>query len=282
MKKIIKILVGAVTVLSILLFITWQSADNQELQIHFFDIGQGDGILIRTPSQQNIVIDGGPDNSFITKLGQALPFYDQKIDLMVLTHPHDDHIFGLVEVLKRYKVKQVLYSGVLHTTDAYLEWLNQILEKEIQLKIAMAGQQFVFDEAELKVIYPIFSQKNQKVKNLNNSSVVVQLIFNEVKVLFTGDLEKEFEEEILQLTNFNLESQVIKLGHHGSDTSSSEEFVKAIDPEYAVIQVGQDNKFGHPSLRVLKRMERLGVNIYRTDIDGDIIIATDGERIWRK
>jgi len=282
MKKIIKILVGAVTVLSILLFITWQSADNQELQIHFFDIGQGDGILIRTPSQQNIVIDGGPDNSFITKLGQALPFYDQKIDLMVLTHPHDDHIFGLVEVLKRYKVKQVLYSGVLHTTDAYLEWLNQILEKEIQLKIAMAGQQFVFDEAELKVIYPIFSQKNQKVKNLNNSSVVVQLIFNEVKVLFTGDLEKEGEEEILQLTNFNLESQVIKLGHHGSDTSSSEEFVKAIDPEYAVIQVGQDNKFGHPSLRVLKRMERLGVNIYRTDIDGDIIIATDGERIWRK
>src|SRR3989338_110432 len=152
MKKIIKLLSGSILITLILSAVVFVSNQNQNLKVYFFDVGQGDGILIRTPSHQNIVIDGGPDNSFIAKLGQALPFYDRTIDLMVLTHPHDDHLFGLVEVLKRYRVKEVLYSGALHTTDAYLEWLSLIKEKEIPLKIARAGQTFIFNEVEFKVI----------------------------------------------------------------------------------------------------------------------------------
>ncbi len=282
MKKIIKILSGILIILSILLLVTWQSGSNGELEVHFFDVAQGDAILIRTSSNQNIVIDGGPDNSFITKLGQTLPFYDKTIDLMILTHPHDDHLFGLVEVLKRYKVKQILYTGVLHTTDAYLEWLEIIREKKIPLKIALAGQKFVFNEVELNVIYPFESLTNQKVENLNDSSVVVQLIYQDIKMLFMGDLEVEGEEEILQQSNASLKSQILKSGHHGSDTSSSWEFLSAVEPNFAVIQVGEDNKFGHPSRRIIKRLERLEVEIYRNDLMGDIVLITDGQGLWFK
>src|SRR3989338_9767725 len=154
MKKLFKIFIGLLLVAAVLTAVVWQSGQDQYLKVYFFDVGQGDGILIRTPSHQNIVIDGGPDNGFIAKLGQALPFYDRTIDLMVLTHPHDDHLFGLVEVLRRYEVKEVLSTGVLHTTDAYLEWLSVIQDNKINFKTARAGQTFMFAEVSLRVIYP--------------------------------------------------------------------------------------------------------------------------------
>ncbi|MBU1130625.1 MBL fold metallo-hydrolase [Patescibacteria group bacterium] len=279
MKKLLKISLGLLIVLAILLFVTYQSGTEGDLKIYFFDVGQGDGILIRTPSHQNIVIDGGPDNAFITKLGQTLPFYDKTIDLMILTHPHDDHLFGLVEVLKRYQVKQILYSGVLHSTDAYEEWLGLIKEKEIPVKIALAGQEFVFAEVKLKVIFPFEDFTNVKVDNLNNTSVVVQLIYNDIKVLFTGDLEEEGEEEILRSSIFDLQSNVIKVGHHGSNTSSSENFLQQVLPEYAIIQVGEGNKFGHPSLRTLFKLERYSAKIFRNDLNGDILLESDGQEI---
>src|SRR3989338_168164 len=154
MKRLFKISLGLLIAVAVLLTAAWFNGQDGNLQVHFFDIGQGDGILIRTPSHQNIIIDGGPDNGFIAKLGQALPFYDRTIDLMVLTHPHDDHLFGLVEVLRRYEVKEVLSTGVLHTTDAYLEWLSVIQDNKINFKTARAGQTFMFAEVSLRVIYP--------------------------------------------------------------------------------------------------------------------------------
>lgn len=274
-----KILFGFFIVISILFLVTFQSGMTGGLEVHFFDVGQGDAILIRTPANQNIIIDGGPDNSFMAKLGQALPFYDKTIDLMILTHPHDDHIFGLVEVLKRYQVNQVLYTGVLHPTQAYLDWLSIIKEKEIPLRIALAGQEFVFDEVKLKIIYPFKDFTNQKVENLNNTSIVTQLIYSDVKVLFTGDLEFEAEEGIIQSSIINPQSLVLKSGHHGSGTSSSEEFLKKIMPKYAIIMAGKDNKFGHPSLRTLARYERLNTKVFRTDLNGDILLQTNGHEV---
>src|SRR3989338_3607335 len=154
MKRLFKISLGLLIVVAVLLTVVWFTGRDSNLKVYFFDIGQGDGMLIRTPTHQNIVIDGGPDNTFITKLGQALPFYDRTIDLMVLSHAHDDHLFGLVEVLKRYRVKQVLATGVLHTTDAYLEWLSVIQDNKINFKTARAGQTFMFAEVSLRLIYP--------------------------------------------------------------------------------------------------------------------------------
>lgn len=282
MNKFIKIALCLIVVISVLFFVVWQS-DNNTLRIYFFDIGQGDGMLIRTPSGQNIVIDGGPDNGFIAKLGQALPFYNQTIDLLILTHPHDDHLLGLVEVTKRYQVKQILYSGALHSTNAYLDWLNIIKEKKIPLKIAQAGQQFFFNDLELKVIYPFINFTNQKVENLNQTSVVVQLIYHKTKVLFMADLEKEGEREIVDKYQLNsrladLKSDVIKIGHHGSGYSSTLAFLKQISPKYAIILVGQGNKFNHPASSTLAKLTILGVKIFRTDLNGDIIFKSNGRQ----
>jgi competence protein ComEC len=290
MKNLIKILTGLFLISLILVFLIYRAVNQSQLKVYFFNVGQGDGILIRTPSHQNIVIDGGPDNSFITKLGQHLPFYDRQIDLMVLTHPHDDHLFGLVEILKRYKVKQVLASGVLHTTDAYLEWLKLIKDKNIPFKIALNGQEFVFENScqgkincrpepvMLKVVYPYESLSGRKMENLNQSSVVTQLVFNQTKILFTGDLEKAGEEEILSHQT-NIESAVIKVAHHGSLTSSSDDFLKAVKPKSVIISVGLNNKFGHPSPLLISYLTGLGLKIYRTDLLGDIRLLSDGQKI---
>ena len=291
MKKLYKIFIFlAVTGLSLSL-VFYQVHKQGDLYVYFFDVGQGDSALIRTPTHQNILIDGGPDNTLITKLGQTLPFYDRQIDLMVLTHPHDDHLFGLVEVLKRYKVKQVLSTGVLYTTDAYLEWLKLIKEKSIPFKVALSGQEFDFAEScqnqtactskevSLKVVYPFSSLANQSSDNMNQTSVVTQLQYDKIKILFTGDLEKAGESEILSHPAIDLQSQVIKIGHHGSQTSSGEEFIKAVKPQFAVISVGQNNKFGHPAKSVVDRLKSLGIKILRTDQQGDLRLESDGQNL---
>ena len=254
----------------------WFTGRDSNLKVYFFDIGQGDGMLIRTPTHQNIVIDGGPDNTFNTKLGQALPFYDRTVDLMILTHPHDDHLVGLIQVLEKYQVKQILYTGALQPTDNYLKWLQVIKDKGLNLKIARAGQNFVFGQAELNIIYPVDDLTNQQMENLNNSSIVSRLAYGQISFLFMGDLEQAGEEEILGLSGVSLNSQVIKIGHHGSETSSGEEFLRAVSPDYAVISVGRDNKFGHPSRRIIKRLQRLGTEILRTDELGDVVFVTGG------
>jgi competence protein ComEC len=291
MKKTIKILIGLIIVSASLLGILFKHDQQKELTIYFFDVGQGDAILIRTPAHQNILIDGGPDNALITKIGQALPFYDRQIDLMVLTHPHDDHLFGLVEVLRRYRVKQILATGILHTTDAYLEWLRLIKDKQIPFKVALSGQEFVyknqcrentncqFDELFLRVIYPFQNLSGKKSENLNQTSVVIQLKYGNEKFLFAGDLEKAGESEIISRHTEDLESQVIKIGHHGSNTSSGENFIKAVNPLYAVIQVGKDNKFGHPSKNVIEELNNQKIKILRTDLQGSVILSSDGNKI---
>src|SRR3989339_119725 len=276
MKKLIKILAGLLIILLLMAAVVWLAIRDSQLKVYFFDVGQGDAVLIRTPSRQNVIIDGGPDNVLAAKLGQALPFYDRTVDLMILTHPHDDHLVGLIQVLEKYQVKQILYTGALQPTDNYLKWLQVIKDKGLNLKIARAGQNFVFGQAELNIICPVDDLTNQQMENLNNSSIVSRLVYGQISFLFTGDLEQAGEEEILGLSGVSLNSQVIKIGHHGSETSSGEEFLRAVSPDYAVISVGRDNKFGHPSRRIIKRLQRLGTEILRTDELGDVVFVTGG------
>ncbi|MDD5291072.1 MAG: ComEC/Rec2 family competence protein [Patescibacteria group bacterium] len=254
----------------------------KELEVDFFDVGQGDAILIKSPMGQNILIDGGPDNKVIEELGKNLPFWDKQIDLMVLTHPHDDHATGLIEVIKRYSVKKILYTGVVHGAPNYLAWLEEVRERKIPLIIIDRPQKIVLgDSCYLDIIYPTKSLLGQEVENLNNSSIVAKLVYGQTKFLLTGDAEAEVEKELLDV-RVDLSAQVLKTGHHGSDTSSSEDFLEAVNPKLAVIQVGKDNDFGHPSLRILKRLERIGAEILRTDINGAVKIISNGKEIDRK
>ncbi len=249
----------------------------KSLEVNFLDIGQGDSILIKTPFGQNILIDGGPDNLIIRRLAENLPFWERTIDLMILTHPHDDHVGGLIEVLKRYRVKKILYTGVNHTSSSYLAWLSEIKEKKVPLVIVDRPQAInLGPNCYLQILFPQKNLSGQTVENLNNTSIIARLIYKEVKFLFTGDAEQEEENELLS-TDADLSAQILKVGHHGSHTSSGERFLAAVRPQIAVIQVGAGNQFKFPSYRILKRLKKMGVKVYRTDWNGTIKIITNGQ-----
>ncbi len=271
MNKLVKIFSAVLLMVLFLLTVTWFYWRQQDLKIYFFNVGQGDAILIRTPSRQNIIIDGGPDNSLITKLGQALPFYDRTIDLMVLTHPHDDHLVGLIEVLKRYRVRQILSSGINQQTSAYEAWLKLVEAQKIPVKTALAGQTWLFGSIQLKVFYPLTSLANQELIDLNETSVVLKLGTKPCRALLMGDLPAVGEQEMLKSFAAVLKSEIIKVGHHGSETSSGVDFLKAVEPAAAIISVGLKNSFGHPARRVINRLGKLKAVVWRTDLNGDLI-----------
>ncbi len=279
--KIILIL-GIVAVLAAVPVFWFTYAAPTELEVNFLDIGQGDAILIKTPMGQNILIDGGPDDTIIKRLGENLAFWDKRIDLMILTHPHDDHVGGLVDVIKRYNVKQILYTGVIHTSPAYLEWLELIRERKIPLVIIDRPQKINLGEnCYFEILYPQESLLGKEVSNLNNSSIVAKLIYGQTKFLLSGDAEVEIEQELLN-KNMDLQADIFKAGHHGSDTSNSQNFLQAVSPKIVVIQVGADNDFGHPSRRVLKRLERIGAQVFRNDLDGTVRIGSNSLKVYIK
>jgi len=279
--KIFLFILAAIFLISIALFFFFQIS-SQNLEVVFHDVGQGDSVLIKSPFGQNILIDGGSDSSILLGLGKELTWWDRKIDLMILTHPHDDHVTGLIKVLKRHKVDKVLYTGALHNSPNYLKWLEIIKDKKIPLVIADKKQKIVLGEGLiLEIIYPRKSFLNKHSPNLNNTSIVAKLIYKKNSFLFSGDIEEDGELELLD-KNTDLKAEVLKIAHHGSDTSSLDKFLEAVSPQIAVILVGENNVFGFPSKRVLRRLKEKNIKVFRTDLDRTIKLVSDGERVYRK
>jgi competence protein ComEC len=280
-----KWLLASMAIFAILIWLAVASAPGKHLEVSFLDVGQGDAILIQQGTQQ-ILVDGGPSpNAICLELGEKMPFWDRNIDLLVLTHPQEDHIAGLVEVLRRYRVEQVLEPGFEYDIPAYKEWLKLIDEKNIKRTIAQAGQQIELgDDVRIDVLHPREGFLENTNSDVNNSSVVLHLVEGEISFLLTGDIENESEQELLYHHARELESTVLKVGHHGSDTSTCPEFLEAVDPRVAVISVGAEakEKYGHPGKEVMARLkERLGKDkVYLTSEHGTIAFTTDGERLW--
>ncbi len=282
-KKFIFIILGGLLCLNIFAWVVVYDLDQAEfLEVNFFDVGQGDSIFIETPERHQILIDGGPTSIILGKLAEALPFYDRSIDLIILTHPDYDHISGLIEVLKRYKVENILWTGVKENTAEYKEWLRIIEKEKSKIIIAKAGQlidfgnQSIDGNQHVEILYPSESLENQEIENSNNTSIVTRLVFGETSFLFTGDSYKSVEKKLIE-NDVNLDSDILKIGHHGSRNSSSEEFIEKISPEIAVISVGKDNKYGHPHQEVLETLNKYGIRVLRTDQDGDIKIISNGK-----
>lgn len=245
----------------------WQIPDNR-FHIYFLNIGQGDSTLIKTPNNHQILVDGGPKNYILQELDVVMPFFDKTIDLVVVTHPHADHIDGLIEVLKRYEVNAVLITGVDYKSPSYDEFLKIVTEKNIQIYIAEKNEDFSFGNVTFDVIYPNKPLLGKKFQDLNNSSIVIKILYSGKKILMTGDMAFE-EENLLIKTGLNLRADILKVGHHGSKTSSSRDFLNLVKPEIAIIQSGNGNSFGHPSKEALNRLKAAGVQqIYRNDMDG--------------
>jgi len=268
----------AVIVAAVSLFWFAYSAP-KNLAVDFLDVGQGDAILIKAPGGQNILVDGGPDKAVIKRLAENLPWWDKKIDLMILTHPHDDHVAGLIEVLKRYEVKKILYTGVAHNAPNYLAWLKAVRDKKVAMTIIDKAQTINFGaDCRLEILSPGESLLGQVVPDLNQSSIVAKLVYGRSEFLLTGDAGEEVEKKLVS-GGENLKVEVLKVGHHGSQYSTSEEFLEKVKPAMAVISVGKDNDFGHPNLRIIKRLERVGAEIFRTDLNGTVKVVSDGKKI---
>lgn len=248
----------------------------QNLLITFFDVGQGDAALIEIGGNQ-ILIDGGPSDAILAKLGEEMPFWDRSIDLLILSHPHADHLAGLLEVLKRYEVGMVLESGIEHSIPEYQEWRRTIEEKKIPRVTAARGQ--IIDAGNsvmLRVLAPQESFERKTRKNVHDGNVVVRLDHGENSLLFTGDAEKMIEFQLTHDYPDLIGTDILKVGHHGSKTSSSREFLELVSPDVAVIQSGKNNRYGHPAQEVLDRLAAVGAKILRNDLEGDITIRSDG------
>ena len=269
-KKLVLIILGVLVGLNILAWVVVRELNSPNLEVVFFDVGQGDSIFIKTPDGFQVLIDGGPGLAVLEKLGQEMAFYDRTIDLMILTHPEHDHLFGLLGVLKRYEIKNILWTGIVRDTAEYQEWIRLIKEEGANIIIAEVGQKIVLSEnIYLFIIYPFENLENQEVKYTNDSSIVAELVFNDISFLFTGDISKKIEKQL------SVNSDILKIAHHGSKTSTSLEFLEIVSPELAVISVGE-NRWGHPRPEVLSNLEQFGIQVLTTRDHGDIKIVSDG------
>ena len=282
MEKWQKWRVYALGVFGVLLLVNWAAwgyvTAGSGLRVTFFDIGQGDSIFVETPQGHQILIDGGPNSAVIEKLGKAMPFWDKTIDLMVLTHPEADHISGLVDVFKQYAVQNVLWTGVEKDTNIFAVWERALLAEDARVILARAPQKLVWSQnsanAFLEILYPDDSAI-ASVRAANNTSIISRLVFGGRSFLFTGDIEKTIEQKLVEEKN-NLRADVLKVPHHGSKTSSSESFLAALSPRIAVMQVGAKNRYGHPAEEVMERFAAFGIPVLRSDLNGDILITSDG------
>ncbi len=274
--------VGVFLVAAVLAWLAVLQLPDGKLHVAFLDVGQGDAVLITTPQGRQVLVDGGPSpTALIAALGKEMPFWDRSIDLVVMTHADADHITGLVEVLDRYKVAGWLDNGRPDENPFFGECQTLLTKAHIAHHVVRAGDRIDLGHGlTLEVLHPPPDLLTGTQADANNNSVVLRLAWDQASFLLTGDVEAEGERRLLE-SGLPLAATVLKVGHHGSGGSSTAEFLAAVRPEYAVISVGADNRFGHPQQAVLDRLASLGrVTVLRTDEHGTIEFITDGQRLW--
>lgn len=261
----------------------------KNMEVVFFDVGQGDAILIKTPENHKIIIDGGITPKILEKLSQEIPFWDRDIDLLILTHAHKDHLNGLIDVLEYYDVGLILWNGLTDENtekiDSFNKWKEKIEDKDVF--IARAGQRISGRSFYIDILHP-FILDNYDALDLNETSVIAKLYFKSNSFLFTGDATIKNEKELIDAETscykknnpeyickvMNLKSTVLKVGHHGSKTSTSRIFLEKVYPKIAVISVGSENSYGHPHQETLESLQKYDIKVFRTDEQGDIKIVS--------
>lgn len=274
-RKIIYSMLAFSAILAVILIVIIFFTRSDTLKVIFLDVGQGDAVLVEKGNIQ-ILIDGGKDGKILLeKIGKHIPFWDRKIEMVVQTHPDQDHIGGLIDLFKAYDIETVMKTDVLSDSQTFAKLEDEIEKENSEIIKAESGEKInIADGAWLDVIFPLNSMAESHKKETNSSSVVMKLNFRESSFLFMGDLpseqEKELLEEIRQRAD-DLKASVLKVSHHGSKYASSDAFLDAVKPGDAIVSVGANNAYGHPNSEVLQRLRSRGINIFRTDELNDIV-----------
>jgi len=247
------------------------------LQVTFLDVGQGDAIFIETPDGVQVLIDGGPDSSVLQGLASEMSFFDRTIDIVVGTHQDLDHIAGLIDILAQYDVVTILRTEGEGASSAAVQFVSSVADEGAKVVYARAGQEFKLGASTtMTVLSPSSETTNW---GSNTGSVVVLLQYGDIGFMLTGDAPEGIETYLASTYGAGLEAEVLKLGHHGSKTSSAAAFLAVIEPQFAVVSAGRNNRYGHPHPEVLERAAATGAKVVSTQ-DGNIHFYTDGTRVW--
>lgn len=244
-----------------------------DLRVHFLDVGQADSALIQLPNDQVALIDGGNRGDGDDLVAYIKSLNIEKIDYVVATHPHADHIGGLPEVIEAFDIGKVYMPNKAANTKIFEKLLEEIKKKDLKITQAKSGMMIV-DEEDLKL--SILAPIGTDYSNVNDYSIVNKLEYKEMSLLFTGDAEKQAESELVS-SGVDLSAEILKVGHHGSDSSSTDEFLDKVNPKYGVISCAKDNSYGHPRQEVIDRLNQRNIKILRTDEMGTIILDSDGK-----
>lgn len=273
MKSALTISAIFLGILSSLLLRETSLLPDGHLHADILDVGQGDSILLTSPSGSQILIDGGPDLSALERLAEHMPFFDRNIELLVLTHTDLDHIAAFPEVLRRYRIERILLTGIETDQARYEAVLQEIFGKNIPVLLADPTEDIKFEDGlTLDIVWPPASTFGSRPKKTNDTSIVMRVLYRTGSILLTGDIERDAEEEILA-TGADVRSDILKVPHHGSKTSSSTGFLLAVDPGLALISLGKENSYGHPHSSVLDRYRASGIQVRRTDEEGTLSLA---------
>lgn len=253
--------------------------NNKYLKVVFLDVGQGDAVYIEAPNKKQILIDSGQDEKVLARLSQVMPIGDRSLDLVIATHPDLDHIGGFSSIIDNYKVDGFMENGYPTDGEAYENLKNKLQNKKIKNIIGKSGMKIILDDEKNIYLDILFPESNLSSEDTNDSSIVCRLVYDSKSFMFMGDATIYSEILMHRKLGEALDSDVLKLGHHGSRTSSSVLWLEDVSPEVVIVSAGKNNRYGHPHEEVLRRLKELKIPYLSTILEGDIIFKTDGMKL---
>lgn len=255
------------------------SINTDNLKVHYFDVGQGDCILVQV-NNKNLLIDAGPKDAESQLIKNINNLNIKKLDYVIATHPHEDHIGGMGQIIKTFNIGKFYAPKVTSNTKTFEYMINQLNNKNLKINIIKPG---IGDDIDLgkNAKVEVFAPNNSSYENLNNYSPIIKISYKSTSFLFTGDAEKLSEKEVLN-KEYDIQSDVLKIGHHGSSSSTSKEFLNKVNPKIAVISLGKDNDYGHPHKETISSLKNKGIKYFRTDEEGTVILESDGKTVTKK
>ncbi len=279
-------ILGSLVLVVIVLFAAVAQAPSPSLLVAVLNVGQGDAIYIRTPTGQDALFDGGPNDDVTRELAGVMPFWDRQLDLVVASHNHKDHIAGLVDVIERFQVDEIWISGAIHTSQTFADFLSSVKAEQAtgaKVQNPKVGQTKWLGDLSIRILFPLDDLIGQNPPDQHDATLVARLDYGRVCLLLTGDLNQSHEQQILKNRGQDVQDcQILKLPHHGSKTALIDQFLVKVNPKLAIISVGQNNSFGHPAPSILSKLADRGIELYRTDQNGRVEIFSNSQTYWVK